>query len=395
MTLSLSSLKTLVVKIGSSLLVDPSTGIVRQAWLSSVVDDIARWRGRGQNVLIVSSGAIALGRHALGLPAGTLKLEQAQAAAAAGQIRLAHAYEELFAAKNIPVAQVLVTLDDTEERRRYLNARATIATILKNGAIPVINENDTVTTEEIRYGDNDRLAARVSQMIGADGLVLLSDIDGLYTHNPSENRDAKHIALVEAITPEIESMAAPVSAKTAFQMGSGGMVTKIQAAKIANGAGCHMVIGDGHIAHPLKAIEEGAPCTWFRAQASPAAARKQWIAGSLKPQGTVTIDDGAMAALTGGKSLLPAGVRSVTGSFNRGDAVRVLSSAGDELARGLVAYAAQDAAAIAGHKSHEIEAILGYRGRDEMIHRDDLVLTGSSGSSAAAAPQKNDKEAIL
>ena len=395
MSLSLSSLKSVVVKIGSSLLIDADSGLVRQDWLRSVVDDVAQWRGRGQDVLIVSSGAIALGRHALGLPAGALKLEQAQAAAAAGQIRLAHAYEELFAAKSIPIAQVLLTLEDTEERRRYLNARATIATILKSGGVPVINENDTVTTEEIRYGDNDRLAARVAQMMGADGLVLLSDVDGLYTHNPATNKSATLIPLVDAITPQIERMAEPATVKTATQMGSGGMVTKVQAAKIANGAGCHMVIGNGHIAHPLKAIEEGAPCTWFRAKASPATARKQWIAGSLKPQGTVTIDDGAMAALTSGKSLLPAGVRSISGTFNRGDAVRVLSSAGTELARGLVAYAAQDATAIAGHKSHEIEAILGYRGRDEMIHRDDLVLTGSFGPSATTTPQKNDKEAIL
>lgn len=388
MTLALASLKSIVVKIGSSLLVDPATGIVRRAWLQSVVDDIAHWQGRGQNVLIVSSGAIALGRHALRLPDGVLRLEQAQAAAAAGQIRLAHAYEELFAAKNIPIAQVLLTLEDTEERRRYLNARATIATILKNGGVPVINENDTVTTEEIRYGDNDRLAARVAQMMGADGLVILSDVDGLYTHNPEEDKSATLIPVVDAITPDIEKVARPAGGKTVRQMGSGGMVTKIEAAKIAVGAGCQMVIGSGRIAHPLRAIEDGASHTWFRAKASPATARKQWIAGSLKPQGTLTIDQGATRALSSGKSLLPAGVKAVSGSFSRGDAVQVLDPAGQELARGLVAYASGDAAQIAGHKSHEIEAILGYRGRDEMIHRDDLVLTLSAGQ------HKNDKEAI-
>ncbi len=390
-SLTLSSLKAIVVKIGSSLLVDPDTGIVRREWLTSVVEDIAAWRARGQNILIVSSGAIALGRHALRLPNGVLRLEQAQAAAAAGQIRLAHAYEELFAAKDIPIAQVLLTLDDTEERRRYLNARATIATILKSGGIPVVNENDTVTTEEIRYGDNDRLAARVAQMVGADGLVLLSDVDGLYTHNPAERNDAELIPLVDTITPEIERMAAPASHKTAAQMGSGGMVTKIEAAKIANSAGCHMVIASGHVQHPLRRIEDGTVCTWFRAHASPATARKQWIAGGLKPQGSVTIDDGAVRALTSGKSLLPAGVKSISGTFSRGDSVKVLNTAGEELARGLIAYASDDAVHISGHKSHEIEAILGYRGRDEMIHRDDLVLTPSTGS---AAPHKNDKEII-
>ncbi len=388
MTLALASLKSVVVKIGSSLLVDPATGIVRREWLQSVVDDVARWQGRGQNVLIVSSGAIALGRHALRLPDGVLRLEQAQAAAAAGQIRLAHAYEELFAAKNIPIAQVLLTLEDTEERRRYLNARATIATILKNGGVPVINENDTVTTEEIRYGDNDRLAARVAQMMGADGLVILSDVDGLYTHNPEEDHAAKLIPLVDAITPDIEKMARPAGGKTVRQMGSGGMVTKIEAAKIAVGAGCQMVIGSGRIDHPLRAIEDGASHTWFQAKASPATARKQWIAGSLKPQGALTIDDGASRALVAGKSLLPAGVKGVSGTFSRGDAVQVLDPAGQELARGLVAYASGDAAQIAGHKSHEIEAILGYRGRDEMIHRDDLVLTRPAGQ------HKNDKETI-
>ncbi len=389
MTLTLSNLKSVVVKIGSSLLVDGETGIVRREWLTSVVADIAQWRARGQNVLIVSSGAIALGRHALRLPNGVLRLEQAQAAAAAGQIRLAHAYEELFAAKNIPIAQVLLTLDDTEERRRYLNARATIATILKSGGVPVINENDTVTTEEIRYGDNDRLAARVAQMMGADGLVLLSDVDGLYTADPSNDQSATLIPMVDEVTADIERMARPAGNKTVAQMGSGGMVTKLAAAKIANGAGCQMVIGNGHILHPLSAIENGAPNTWFRAKASPATARKQWIAGSLKPQGALTIDAGAERALIAGKSLLPAGVTSISGTFNRGDSVRVLNQNGRERARGLVAYASADAAQIAGHKSHEIEAILGYRGRDEMIHRDDLVLT------THGTENKNLKEASL
>lgn len=378
MTQTLKSFKRVVVKIGSSLLVDPQTGIVRRDWLNSVVEDVVHWRARGQQVLIVSSGAIALGRHALKLPAGVLRLEQAQAAAAAGQIRLAHAYEELFAAKDIPIAQVLLTLDDTEERRRYLNARATIDTILKSGGVPVINENDTVTTEEIRYGDNDRLGARVAQMVGADGLVLLSDVDGLYSANPSEHLSATLIPRVETITADIEKMARPAGEKTTQQMGSGGMVTKIEAAKIAVNAGCHMVIASGRILHSLRAIEEGAPCTWFTAKASPAAARKQWISGRLKPQGSLTIDGGAEKALLAGKSLLPAGIMTVSGTFGRGDAVRVLSATGQELARGLVAYGSLDAGQIAGHKSQEIENILGYRGRDEMIHRDDLVLTNRS-----------------
>ncbi|MFQ5985034.1 MAG: glutamate 5-kinase, partial [Alphaproteobacteria bacterium] len=300
-----------------------------------------------------------------------LKLEEKQAAAACGQIRLAHAYHATLARHDLTVAQVLVTLDDTEDRRRHLNARSTINTLLKVGAVPVINENDTVATAEIRFGDNDRLAARVAQMISADVLVLLSDIDGLYTVDPRSAGDARLIPEVQAITPEIEAMAGTPHPGDS----SGGMVTKLMAARVSIGAGCHMVIADGRQQHPLKAIEDGCPCTWFVASSSPRTARKHWVAGSLRPAGTITVDEGALKALTAGKSLLPAGVIAVSGDFGRGDAVVVLGPDGNEVARGLTAYSASDGRQIAGHKSREIEMLLGYRGRDEMIHRDDLVLT--------------------
>jgi glutamate 5-kinase len=341
-------------------------------------------RARGQDVLIVSSGAIALGRRSLGLPDGALRLEQAQAAAAVGQIRLAHAYEEAFKPHGHTVAQILLTLWDTEDRRRYLNARSTVATLLKLGAVPVVNENDTVATAEIRYGDNDRLAARVAQMMGADLLVLLSDVDGLYSADPALDKNARHVGEVHAVTPAIEAMAAPKSAKTAAAMGAGGMATKLIAAKIALDAGCNMVIASGHVLHPLRAIEDGARCTWFVASGTPRAARKQWIAASLKPQGALTLDAGAVKALGDGRSLLPAGVTAVTGQFERGDAVLLLDAEGREIGRGLCAYSSADAHAIKGHRSRDIEAILGYRGRDEMVQRDDLVL-----SEALSAPDKN------
>lgn len=377
MTDRLASARRVVIKIGSSLLIDSQTSDVRRAWLDTVADDVTRMRGRGQEVLIVSSGAIALGRHALKLPAGELKLEQAQAAAAAGQTRLTHAYENAFARHKTAVAQVLLTLGDTEERRRYLNARTTIQTILKYRAMPVINENDTVATSEIRYGDNDRLGARVAQMTSADCLVLLSDVDGLYTSDPLKNKSAKHLSEIDRISPEIEAMAEAPAEKTSRQLGSGGMKTKIAAAKIAIGAGCNMVIAKGAIDHPLTAIENGAPCTWFQAAATPIASRKQWIDGALKPQGVLTVDNGAEQALLKGKSLLPAGITSVVGTFDRGDAVLVKALDGREIAKGLIAYASRHAEAIAGHKSREIENVLGYRGRDEMIHRDDLVLSAN------------------
>ncbi len=368
----LTSAKRVVVKIGSALLVDETSGGIRRRWLEALADDVAALRSEGKDVILVSSGAIAVGRRHLDLPEGSLRLEEKQAAAATGQIRLAHAYQEALARHGLSVAQVLLTLDDTEDRRRHLNARATLTTLLKFLAVPVINENDTVATSEIRFGDNDRLAARVAAMIGADALMLLSDIDGLYTADPKLDPAATHIGEVAELSAEIEAMAG--EALPGYS--SGGMVTKLAAARIAVGAGCRMAIADGRVMHPIAAVAEGARCTWFLPAASPRTARKKWIAGSLKPVGSLTVDDGALRALSQGKSLLPAGVAGVEGEFERGDAVRVLDRQGREVARGLSAYSAADARRIMGHKSREIEARLGYRGRDEMIHRDDLVVGG-------------------
>jgi glutamate 5-kinase len=369
----LTEARTLVVKIGSSTLVDPETGSPATGWLEAFASDVARVRRRGQNVVLVSSGAIALGRRRLGLAAGALKLEEAQAAAAVGQIALARAWSEMLARHGLTVAQILLTLGDTENRRRYLNARSTLKTLLAMGAIPVINENDTVATAEIRFGDNDRLAARVAGMIEAEVLVLLSDIDGLYTADPREDPQARFIAEVQGVTPEIEAMAGPPGS----DMGSGGMATKILAARLAMDAGTHMVIANGATLAPLHAIEAGGRCTWFVAQHSPSALRKRWISGTLSPAGSVIIDEGAVAALQQGKSLLPAGVVRVEGAFERGDCVIVRDQAGREVARGLVAYGAGDARQICGARSASIEALLGHRGRDEMIHRDDLTLSKS------------------
>ncbi|NNM61909.1 MAG: glutamate 5-kinase [Steroidobacteraceae bacterium] len=366
----LAQAKRVVVKVGSALLVDARNGRLNRGWLESFTADVARLRKRGQEVILVSSGAIALGRRHLGLPAGKLKLEESQAAAAVGQIRLAHAYKDLLDAHGITVAQVLLTLGDTEQRQRYLNARGTLNTLLSLGSIPVINENDTVATAEIRYGDNDRLAARVAQMVGADCLVLLSDIDGLYTANPNEQADAVFVPRVERITPEIEVMAGGAGSA----MGSGGMQTKIAAAKIAVGAGCHLCIAKGAHRRPLQRIEGGARCTWFLPSATPVAMRKQWIAGTLKPRGSIFIDDGAVRALLGGKSLLPAGMLRASGRFDRGDTVSIVGPDGLEMARGICAYSDGDAARIAGCRSTDIEKVLGFHGRDEIIHRDDLVL---------------------
>ncbi len=371
MSARLAKARRVVVKIGSALLADGSSGTPKKAWLEALADDIAAMRGRGQEVVVVSSGAIAIGRRRLGLPANRpLKLEDSQAAAACGQIGLARAYEESLARHDLTAAQVLLTLGDTEERRRYLNARSTINTLLRLGAVPVINENDTVATAEIRFGDNDRLAGRVAQMMSAEVLVLLSDIDGFYTADPRTDADATLIPEVRRITPEIEAMAGT----NAPGDSSGGMVTKLSAAKDAVAAGCHIVVADGRGLNPLAAIEAGGRCTWFVAAENPLAARKQWIAGTLEPAGSLTIDGGALAALAAGKSLLPVGVTAVSGAFDRGDAVSVRGPDGQEAARGLCAYSAADAGRIAGHNSREIARLLGYRGRDEMIHRDDLVL---------------------
>ena len=369
----LTSARRIVVKVGSALLVDQESGRLNRAWMESLVEDLLRLRKRGQQPILVSSGAIALGRRQLSLPKGSLRLEESQAAAAVGQIRLAHAYKELLEQQDVTVAQVLLTLEDSERRRRYLNARATLESLLALGALPVINENDTVATAEIRYGDNDRLAARVAQMTGADCLVLLSDVDGLYTADPNKDPGAQFVERVLQVTPEIEAMAG----RSASAVGSGGMTTKLMAAKIAVAAGCHMCIAAGQPRHPVRRIEEGARCTWFVPSATPVAARKQWIAGTLRPAGAIAIDAGAQRALLEGKSLLPAGVIRTVGRFERGDTVSVVAIDGTEVARGITAYSDSDAARIMGRKSSEIESILGFRGRDEMIHRDDLVILRS------------------
>jgi glutamate 5-kinase len=377
----LAAARRVVVKVGSALLVDQETGRLNRGWLESLIEDLVRLRRRDQQVILVSSGAIALGRRQLGLPRGILKLEESQAAAAVGQIRLAHAYKELLEEKDITVAQVLLTLEDSERRRRFLNARATLESLLDLGALPVINENDTVATAEIRYGDNDRLAARVAQMTCADCLVLLSDVEGLFTADPHRDPRAELIDKVLRVTPEIEAMAG----RSASEVGSGGMATKILAARIALSAGCHMCIADGHHRHPVRRIEDGVRCTWFVPTSSPVAARKAWIAGTLRPAGAVAIDAGALRALAEGKSLLPAGVVRALGRFDRGDTVSVLGPDGTEVARGIIAYSDTDVARIMGRKSSDIERLLGFRGRDEMIHRDDLVILEPAVKDAGAA----------
>ena len=371
-TPSLGDFRRVVVKVGSSLLVDADAGRLNEAWLASLAADIAKLHAAGRDVLVVSSGAIALGRSVLKLPA-QLKLEDSQAAAAVGQIALARTWSEVLGAHAISTGQILLTLGDTEERRRYLNARSTLAKLMEWRAVPVINENDTVATTEIRYGDNDRLAARVATMVSADLLILLSDVDGLYDAPPGENPRAKRVDVVARITPQVEAMAGAAGS----DLSRGGMQTKIEAGKIATTAGAHMVIAPGKREHPLEAIAAGGPCTWFLAAGNAVKARKKWIAGSLEPKGTLFIDAGAVAALRRGKSLLPAGVRRVEGEFFRGDAVLIRDLDGHEIGRGLSAYDAGDAARILGKSSGDIALILGFGGRAEMIHRDDLVLRGA------------------
>ncbi len=366
----LADFRRIVVKVGSSLLVDAQAGRLNDAWLESLIADLAALHRGKRDVLVVSSGAIALGRTVLKLPPGRLELEDSQAAAAVGQIALARTWTEALSRHGITAGQVLVTLGDTEERRRYLNARSTIDKLLEWRAVPVINENDTVATTEIRYGDNDRLAARVATMVSADLLVLLSDIDGLYDAPPASVASARHIALVDRITPEIEAMAGAAGS----ELSRGGMQTKIEAAKIATGAGTHMVIASGRVEHPLDAITKGARCTWFLTGANPVTARKKWIAGSLEPKGTLGVDAGAVAALRRGNSLLPVGVVRIDGDFARGDAVVIRGPDGAEVGRGLSAFDAEDAQKIRGRSSADIDSILGFSGRAEMIHRDDLVV---------------------
>jgi glutamate 5-kinase len=366
---ALGDTKRLVVKIGSSLLVGEG-GDIRRDWLDALCEDLAAMKSGGRDVVVVTSGAIAIGRRHLKLAGRALQLDEKQAAAATGQIRLAHAWQEALAKHDITVAQLLLTIDDTENRRRWLNARNTMETLLGLGAVPVINENDTVATQEIRFGDNDRLAARVAQMIAADTLVLFSDIDGLYTADPRKHPDAQFIPEVRELTPEIEASAGDPGSG----MGSGGMVTKLQAARIAMAAGCRMAVAPGQPMHPLRAITTGGRCTWFLPKDEPLTARKQWIAGAVKPQGTLLVDAGARRALAKGGSLLPAGVTAVEGEFQKGDAVLVKDLEGHAVARGLAAYSAEDARRIIGRKSGDFESLLGYRGRDEIIHRDDMVL---------------------
>jgi glutamate 5-kinase len=370
---ALTDFRRIVVKVGSSLLVDSAAGKLKESWLTSLVQDIAKLHKDKRDIIVVSSGAIALGRAVLKLPKGPLKLEDSQAAAAVGQIALARTWAEALGKHKITAGQVLVTLTDTEERRRYLNARSTIAKLLDWRSVPVINENDTVATNEIRYGDNDRLAARVAAMASADLLVLLSDIDGLYDAPPASNAKARHIPLVPRVTAEIEAMAGA----SGSELSRGGMVTKIEAGKIVTTAGAHMVIASGHVDHPLEAIAAGGLATWFLTPANPVTARKKWIAGSLEPKGTLTIDAGAAAALRRGKSLLPAGVVRVDGAFGRGDAVLIRGPDGAEIGRGLVAYDAEDAAKIVRKSTSDIVLILGVEGRSEMVHRDDMVLGGA------------------
>ncbi|WP_108814303.1 glutamate 5-kinase [Loktanella sp. Alg231-35] len=366
---ALKDAKRLVVKIGSALLVDAETGDLRQDWLTSLAADVARIRARGTDVIIVSSGSIALGRGILGLPLSSLALEQSQAAAAVGQIRLARAYQEALGPHDIVTGQVLVTLEDSQDRRRYLNSRATMETMLGLGVTPIVNENDTIATDEIRYGDNDRLAAQVAVTVGADQLILLSDVDGLYTANPKIKSTAKHLDIVDKITPEIEAMAGDAGSG----LSKGGMITKIMAARIATEAGCAMAIALGTALNPLGQLERGAKTTWFTAQTDPQAARKRWIA-AMKPKGTVMVDAGARDALQRGKSLLPAGVTQIQGSFGRGDLVAIADADGAQLGQGLIRYTSAEARQIMGRRSADIVAVLGYEGRAALVHRDDMVL---------------------
>ncbi|MDD8023852.1 MAG: glutamate 5-kinase [Paracoccaceae bacterium] len=357
----------LVVKIGSALLVGAQG--LKTDWLQALACDVAAARARGADVVLVSSGSIALGRRVLGLPSGPLPLEQSQAAAAVGQIRLARAYEEVLAPHGVTTAQVLVTLEDTDDRRRYLNSRATMETLLGLGVVPIVNENDTVATDEIRFGDNDRLAAQIAVTVGADQLVLLSDVDGFYSANPKEDPTAIRFEIVDHITPEIEAMAGdPISG-----LSKGGMKTKLLAAKTAVAGGCAMAIMEGSVPRPLSALAAGADCTWFLPEGDPQAARKRWIA-AMKPRGEVVVDAGAVGALARGKSLLPAGVVKVTGRFGRGEPVTIAGPDGAALGKGLMRYTSDEARQIAGHRSGEIEEILGYPGRAALIHRDDMVV---------------------
>jgi glutamate 5-kinase len=372
---AIGSARTIVIKIGSSILVDDDHHAVNAGWLTGIAEDIAALQRDGKNVVVVSSGAIALGSHVLGIDGRVLALEEKQAAAAAGQVVLAHAWSAALAAHDIRAAQILLSPEDTETRRRHLNARATMSTLISLGAVPVVNENDTVATAEIRFGDNDRLAARVAAMISADLLILLSDVDGLYSANPRNTGDATHIAEVTALSDDILNMAGTANADYA----SGGMVTKLEAARIAMAAGCGMIICDGRVQQPLSRLADGGRHTMFRPEDSPLTARKRWIGGALTPKGTLRVDSGAETALRKGRSLLPAGVTAARGQFDRGDLIAVENASGQVIANGLSAYSLADTQIILGHKSREIERLLGYRGRDELVHADDLVIFDANG----------------
>ncbi len=373
-THTLKTAQKIVIKIGSSLLIDNSTGLLKQTWLDGLSDDVSALINKGKQVIIVSSGAIALGRVQAGFAKGKLKLEQSQASAAIGQITLAKAYEDAFKIHNIHVAQILLSLEDSENRKRYLNATNTINTLTSLGFVPIINENDTIATSEIRFGDNDRLAARVASMINADILLLLSDIDGLYTENPQQNPQAKHIPIIKNITQDIENLAG----SSGSDYGTGGMVTKILAAKIATSSGCTMLIADGRQTNPISALDTGAKYSVFEAQKVSNTARKKWLGASLEPKGNLAIDKGAMRALQDGKSLLSAGVTAILGNFDSGDTVAILNPDGQTIAHGLCNYNAADAKLIVGKKSHEIAGILGYAGRSNIVHRNNLVIIKTS-----------------
>lgn len=368
-TLFLNDLRRLIVKIGSTLLVDNANRINRD-WLNDLAEDVAFLRAAGHQVLIVSSGAVAIGSHVLGINLRRSRLEELQAAAAAGQVQLVHAYQDALGRHDINAAQVLLTPDDTEVRRRFLNVRGTLEKLLEHDVIPIINENDTVATDELRYGDNDRLAARVAQVVMADGLILLSDVDGFYTADPRADAEAQFIGSVDYITEEHLEMAGG----SGSSLGSGGMRTKLQAARIATHAGCVTIVASGAIERPLRALANGGKCTVFAAEATPAAARKQWLAGMLAVCGELRLDAGAAAALESGSSLLPVGMTEVIGHFRRGDAVTLVGADGQELGRGLAACASDEAIVIKGCRSEQIEGKLGYRGRSVMVHRDDMVL---------------------
>lgn len=374
-TFDFKSVNSLVIKVGSALLVDAHSGQARVDWLGSMVADLAQMHAKGARVMVVTSGAVALGRRLLKLPKGVLKLEEKQAAAAVGQIELARLWSEAFGEHGLVAGQVLLTPNDTEDRRNYLNARATIQCLFEMGAVPVVNENDTVATAEIRYGDNDRLAARVATMAGADTLVLFSDVDGLYTKPPQNHPDAQHLSVVEKITSKIEQMAGGVGS----ELSTGGMSSKIEAGKIATRAGTHMIIADGREQHALRHLIHGGRCTWFKASDGIVAHRKKWISGTIKPKGKIVIDAGAVSALQLGKSLLPAGVKSIEGRFSRGDVIAIVDLSGVEVARGLVAFDVQEALKIVGQKTKDLEALLGYAGRSEMVHRDDMVMAETLG----------------